>query len=1573
MTATKVQPDPLQAMLAHGGFSRSDVEPVLVRWLAQEFLDDQYAQLDSIGVSADAKVRLARVFVDLAEEGQEDVAHTPGPREAFPDTPPPPGVLAALLAEPAARPLAETASQTGFPRPVSDPRHTLVIGGPGQGKTTLVQYLCQIHRACILDRRRAGLDDHQCLALDELRARCARDGLTRQTQPRVPLFVVLRDFAAWLARHPTPMGDALLSHLAARIHRAVDASVELPDLALLLERGPWLLVLDGLDEVPGASGRSHTLAAIQAFVQRFAAASNQIVATTRPQGYTGEFEDYQPRRLAPLSLHRALWYAQDLVRSWFPDERATRQRVLDRLLQAARDDSTARLMQSPLQTTIMAALLHRIARAPHERWRLYKDYFNTIYDRELGRRSDAAELLRAQRPHIEAIHAQAALHLQVACETEGSTAALLSRDALLAILHARLATQHTDETRRRELAQAILNVAEQRLVFLVSPREGFYGFELRSLQEFMAAEALMNGREQTVEGSIRRISSVASWRNVLLFAISRCFSTSSPLTETFTVDLCDHLDNDPNDPAAAVLHPGTQLALDILQEGSALYYPAITLRLLTRVLSRMPDVDVPRVAIILEKLKAEPDLAPGTAQILIQTLTPHLMTPDDQPRAVWGLINATCDLGLEGAEQLAAAVWTAALKPRKRAIVRIFNNGLMGVCSRLVRIIADDLAILDPWDISRLRPTPRARELEPDAVARLKVVNRCVGLHQRITVHGPLSFEFSAYFLDPWRTPAPLQVPASDTWETFAHVVQFVEAPDPKTLAAAIRAVHAAGDLNWDVWRYTPWPLAAALATESRDELLQIASLAEQGSLGDRSIWLAAQARWAAQGLSLEELVRSEPPRLPLPSYYEVEAPRTRPDSGEALASLYRQAGSPAFKRLLRALFGATQVVLPEPTASSVLLDLLNDAEVSFFVDIHGALERLSDDDFVAALDHRGSLQRSNILTGEWNSADDALTSRLAACLQKEPQRSGLRRILTSLAIPHAEPSREVVEALSTPAPDDPPSRIASFLWRFARASLSNDHEPWIQEIVDLAKILDTAFLNDVFTIINQQPRELAEFLLVSLLKRFVSPRRGIFDSLAMRLHELRGKHRSGFHDPEIWRSLRLPEPPPPGPEALELADSNDGTTTWYLDSLLLTNIRAFERFELRAIPPENGHGQWIVLVGENGVGKTTALRAITLALTTHANAGNALSRLPAPMRRSARARASIQVTSRGHRHSVAVTSDKDDEIIAPGDGDPPQRPFLLVAYGCRRGSAIGGPDRALLTEPIHDIHTLFDDTESGLNHAERWMQKLDHHALEDSTGAARRVLETVKTVLIGILPGVDHIAIDSREVFLGGPQIGRTRLAGLSDGYVTTLGWICDLMARWIHKMELRRHPIPERFHEHMTGLVLIDEIDLHLHPRWQLRVLDDVRAIFPRMSFVVTTHNPLTLLGARPGELHVLRAGTQPGVVEALQLDVLPGLRADQVLTGVWFGVTSTVDPDTIRLMQEHRAKIRGGAQPGDASVAALEAEIRKRLQLLGPTPLEQVTTWNDGAPARTPEQEASIRRELRDQWIKRPRRRS
>jgi predicted ATP-binding protein involved in virulence len=178
-----------------------------------------------------------------------------------------------------------------------------------------------------------------------------------------------------------------------------------------------------------------------------------------------------------------------------------------------------------------------------------------------------------------------------------------------------------------------------------------------------------------------------------------------------------------------------------------------------------------------------------------------------------------------------------------------------------------------------------------------------------------------------------------------------------------------------------------------------------------------------------------------------------------------------------------------------------------------------------------------------------------------------------------------------------------------------------------------------------------------------------------------------------------------------------------------------------------------------------------------------------------------------------------------------------------------------------------------------------------------------------------------------------------MSGGYVTTIGWIVDMVARWADLSHRHGVELDGDFRDKMTGLVLIDEIDLHLHPVWQTEIVSSLRRQFPRMSFVATTHNPLTLMGAKPGEIWVLRRDAESGHVDVSQRDIREGMSADDVLTGEWFGLVSTLDTGTQDLLDQHRALLRAGVAVDDPRRQELEKKLRRRLGTFPSTSLDRM----------------------------------
>jgi hypothetical protein len=137
----------------------------------------------------------------------------------------------------------------------------------------------------------------------------------------------------------------------------------------------------------------------------------------------------------------------------------------------------------------------------------------------------------------------------------------------------------------------------------------------------------------------------------------------------------------------------------------------------------------------------------------------------------------------------------------------------------------------------------------------------------------------------------------------------------------------------------------------------------------------------------------------------------------------------------------------------------------------------------------------------------------------------------------------------------------------------------------------------------------------------------------------------------------------------------------------------------------------------------------------------------------------------------------------------------------------------------------------------------------------------------------------------------------------------------------------------ESAEGIVLIDEIDAHLHPQWKMQIIDRLRSVFPRVQFIVTSHEPLTLRGLHAGEVAVLRRGRNGNVSVITDLPSPRALRIDQILTSEFFGLNSTSDPETERLFGEYY-ELLVIAKPRAAEkrrIATLQKELDDR-ELLG-----------------------------------------
>jgi hypothetical protein len=866
---------------------RADYHTLLINFLQKELLADQYAKLEQAGHSADESIPLANVFVDLPT-GDRNISEPPKER-------PPnqrnrmPNFVEMIIGASALHLRIHSSdvpsrTSTEF-SPKAHGRYVL-IGGPGQGKTTVGQFICQLFRTALLD----GVEDRFLdisvkQAVELIKLHCAKDNLALPQSRRLPFRVVLSEFATRMASEEVL---SLLEYLARGFNRRTNAQLSVRDFRQLLVSYPCVLILDGLDEVPASTNREQVLGAVREFWIDVASSGIDalVIATSRPQGYNDDFSPslYQHRWLVPLSVQRALEYAQRLTEVRFGSDPDRVDKVVGRLRRAAESPATARLMRSPLQVTIMTLLVDRMGQPPQERWALFREYYNLIYQREIEREIPAAAILKEYRTDIDSVHRHVALLLQVESERSGSTDARMTPEQLGLVVERHLTDEGHTGASLEELKDAIIEGAANRLVFLVGLETGQVGFEVRSLQEFMAAEGLMDADDQTTQARLREIAGNYNWRNVFLFAAGRVFSDRRYLRDTIE-SICLDLNDHPDDGLLRSILAGSELALDLLQDGSVTRQPAKG-RALTRLalqLLRLPSDGYHR--------RLADTYQASTADIFRQELEAAL---NDKGGAGWpGAWECLASLVESGAgeefDEL-ARLHIGDIKS-ERAVFQVLLTNTQGkswLANQLVEAVPfhpPDILIqagsqrdrtyhdnedLGPWPTP---PWPDWFAAAHEFTGRMYPAQTRRGQMLRVGLAGPRS-EYGTFSLMPLEGDGrrekifsgiarmPME---TDEWAVIRSIAEFSKAPGKLSLAKALREAKRVGvsDRTLTRARTLPWPLAACLEHRGTDSLSDLANTVESGGLGDIEDWRSAERRWLDRGISIEDLLAMGATSLP--------------------------------------------------------------------------------------------------------------------------------------------------------------------------------------------------------------------------------------------------------------------------------------------------------------------------------------------------------------------------------------------------------------------------------------------------------------------------------------------------------------------------------------------------------------------------------------------------------------------------------------------------------------------------------------------------------------------------------------
>src|SRR5207302_6799267 len=252
--------DVLSALADWMQAERPDFVEVMTAFLQKELLYSQAAKLESAGTDFDRQVPLAGVFVDLPFTQFLQEAATP--QSTSPSVP---KVVALLLKGGAVVLRSDTNDRASSTAQISEfpLARVVIVGGPGQGKSTVSQFLCQLYRAAILQSRPSQfLTSDAIHVIRSLQQQRANESQTLPVIRRFPIRIELNQFATELAKNPHL---SLFEYIRTQITRLGSTVCSPNDLRSWLRIYPWLVVLDGLDEVPASTNRREMLQQIENF------------------------------------------------------------------------------------------------------------------------------------------------------------------------------------------------------------------------------------------------------------------------------------------------------------------------------------------------------------------------------------------------------------------------------------------------------------------------------------------------------------------------------------------------------------------------------------------------------------------------------------------------------------------------------------------------------------------------------------------------------------------------------------------------------------------------------------------------------------------------------------------------------------------------------------------------------------------------------------------------------------------------------------------------------------------------------------------------------------------------------------------------------------------------------------------------------------------------------------------------------------------------------------------------------------------------------------------------------------
>ena len=432
-----------------------------------------------------------------------------------------------------------------------------------------------------------------------------------------------------------------------------------------------------------------------------------------------------------------------------------------------------------------------------------------------------------------------------------------------------------------------------------------------------------------------------------------------------------------------------------------------------------------------------------------------------------------------------------------------------------------------------------------------------------------------------------------------------------------------------------------------------------------------------------------------------------------------------------------------------------------------------------------------------------------------------------------------------------------------------------------------------------------------------------------------------------------------------------------YIKRIELRNIRGFKHLDFNLDRGNGEYAGWTVITGDNGSGKSSLLKAIAVCLVgkdtaralqpsfvgwTRSGVGDEEFSITLDIVRTQGDdefvdqgktttrdfKAKVQIRASGKEPSLETTN-------PPGVHATYKTPdrsvwsseawgWFSCGYGPFRRVFGASPEatQQMVSSSTTRYATMFNEAAS-LTEADRWIRDLNYKALENRTNEKdhlEKVLAILKDDLIPSDMAIERI--DSDGLWLR--DRNRTLLSwkDMSDGYRAALALLVDILRHMIiaygsddlFAQDAGGHIVVNR-----SGVVLIDEIDAHLHPEWQRKIGFWLKNHFPKIQFLVTTHSPIICQAAdRNGIFKLPDPGSdqEPFAVREEEYQKIIAARPDTILLTSAFGLENTRSERAIKSRQGYsrlKAMERAGVKLGpdqkeELKQLALFAEIDEEL---------------------------------------------